>query len=191
MSAGYVKLWASILDSSIWEQPDHVRLVWISMLAMADRHGVVNASVGGVSHAARISRPKTADALRILSEPDEDSKDQSYDGRRIESRPSGGWLILNHGKYRESPLDTPEAIANRDRQAKHRAAQAKALRHVMSRYTGDGDGDGSLNTTGGAEKPTTFQDAPPDPCRTFNDASNTPATMTPKVKKSVGHKNCC
>ena len=171
--AGYTKLFSSILASSVWNEPDHVRLVWITLLCMCDKRGIVDASVGGISHQARVSRNNTKLALDALMSPDPDSKNPEHDGRRIEARPSGGYIILNYLNYRDGVIEGPEAESNRERQARYRATHP--LRNVRSRYTGDGDG--SPNTTGGAEKPTTFH-APPDPLRTFNDASNTPATMT-------------
>ena len=31
----FVKLYGSIIHSSIWSEPDHVRIVWLTMLAMS------------------------------------------------------------------------------------------------------------------------------------------------------------
>lgn len=51
----YAKLFGSIVHSTIWREPDYVRLLWITMLALADKHGNVWASVPGLSDAARIT----------------------------------------------------------------------------------------------------------------------------------------
>ena len=53
--SGYTKLFGSILDSTVWATPATVRVVWITMLAMADEHGVVSASVGGLARRAVVS----------------------------------------------------------------------------------------------------------------------------------------
>ena len=52
--SGYTKLHSNIIHSTIWRAPNHVRLVWITMLALCDRDGVVEASVPGLADAARV-----------------------------------------------------------------------------------------------------------------------------------------
>jgi hypothetical protein len=49
MSVTFTKLFSSITESTVWDEPDRVRLVWITMLAMADKHGRVWASVPGLA----------------------------------------------------------------------------------------------------------------------------------------------
>lgn len=99
MAGSFVKIYQTILDSSIWLEPDHVRLTWLTMLAMADQDGVVTASVGGLAHRARVSKEQCAAALEVLSAPDADSKDPANEGRRI-GKVDDGWFIFNHEKYR-------------------------------------------------------------------------------------------
>lgn len=96
---GYTKLFASILDSTIWRESDKTRILWITMLAMADRNGVVESSVPGLADRARLSRADTDAGLAALMAPDIDSRTKEHEGRRIEQI-DGGWLILNHAKYR-------------------------------------------------------------------------------------------
>lgn len=97
---GYTKLFSSILASTIWREPNHVRLVWITLLAMADKDGVCEASVPGLADLARVPITDCEDALRTLAAPDAYSRTSDHDGRRIEPV-DGGWLLLNHSKYRE------------------------------------------------------------------------------------------
>jgi hypothetical protein len=68
------------------------------MLAMADKHGHVAASVPGLATRARVSLEKTIAALARLSEPDEWSRSKEFDGRRIDVE-AGGWVIINYTKY--------------------------------------------------------------------------------------------
>lgn len=113
----YVKLHGTILDSSVWMESASTRIVWITMLAMADQHGVVQASVGGLAHRARVTRAECEEAVRCFTSPDPDSRDGTT-GERIEAVP-GGWMILNHANYRD--IRTKEQIQIAARVAKHRA----------------------------------------------------------------------
>jgi hypothetical protein len=96
----FTKLFSSITSSSIWRAPNEVRLVWITMLAMADKDGEVWASVGGLADLARVSRQECLSALHALLSPDEDSRTKEHDGRRLEEI-DGGWRLLNYKKYRD------------------------------------------------------------------------------------------
>ena len=97
---GYTKLFSDILASTIWDEPNSVRIVWITMLAMADRDGMVGASVPGLAHLARVTTEECTNALAVLSSPDPASRTQDHEGRRIASV-DGGWCILNYEKHRE------------------------------------------------------------------------------------------
>ena len=99
MSGGYTKLFASITDSTIWQASDATRIVWITMLSMADQHGYVGASVPGLANRARVNLQDCLTALETLSTPDEWSRTPDFEGRRI-TVVDGGWVLLNHAKYR-------------------------------------------------------------------------------------------
>jgi hypothetical protein len=77
------------------------------MIAMADRHGRVYASVPGLAHRARVTVDECKEALRTFEEPDEDSRTKEFEGRRILAF-EGGWELLNHAKYRA--IQNDEAI---------------------------------------------------------------------------------
>ena len=100
MSVGYTKLFGSIIGSTVWREPDHVRLVWITMLALKDRDQVVEASLPGLADFARVPLERCVEALEVLKAPDPYSRSKEFDGRRIEEI-DGGWRILNGEKYRE------------------------------------------------------------------------------------------
>lgn len=97
---GFVKLYSSILESSIWTEDSDTRIVWITMLAMADSQGYVDAAVSGLARRANVSLPKCKEALSKLEAPDEYSKSAAYAGRRIQ-KVERGWIILNYQEYRE------------------------------------------------------------------------------------------
>jgi hypothetical protein len=97
---GYTKLFHSILASTIWRADDKTRIVWITLLAMADRHGICEGSVPGLADFARVSIPDCRAALAALMAPDEESRSKECEGRRIEEI-EGGWRLINHAKYRQ------------------------------------------------------------------------------------------
>lgn len=97
--SGYTKLFNSILASTIWRADDKTRIVWITLLAMADRHGIAEASIPGLADFARVSIPDCERALAELAAPDTYSRSHEHDGRRIEAI-DGGFRLLNHAKYR-------------------------------------------------------------------------------------------
>lgn len=97
--SGYTKLFNSILASTIWREDDKTRIVWITLLAMADRYGVAEGSVPGLADFARVSVDDCRAALEKLMAPDSDSRSHEFEGRRI-AKVDGGWQILNHQKYR-------------------------------------------------------------------------------------------
>lgn len=98
--AGYTKLFASLLASTIWRENDKVRIVWITLLAMANQRGIAEGSIPGIADLARVSVEDCEKALARLQEPDRYSRSPDHDGRRVRAV-DGGFLVLNHAKYRE------------------------------------------------------------------------------------------
>ena len=117
---GFTKLFSSILTSTIWREDDKTRIVWITMLALSDWHGIVNASVPGLAAVANVSLEECQHALKNLSSPDEFSRTKEHDGRRIEAI-DGGWHILNYVKYRElgKAVDRAEYLKMKQREHRH------------------------------------------------------------------------
>lgn len=99
MSFTFTKLFSSITESTVWCEPDPIRIVWITMLAMADRQGRIWASIPGLANRARVSIPDCEAAVTRFLAPDTYSRTPDHEGRRIEAI-DGGWLLLNHDKYR-------------------------------------------------------------------------------------------
>lgn len=126
MTGNFVKLYGTILDSSIWGEPHATVRLWITMLAMADQNGAVNASVGGLARRANLTREECDAALTTLLSPDPDSKSPEHEGRRIEAI-EGGWLVLNHRAYRDLRTDKQIEVAERQRRFRERHANDAAL----------------------------------------------------------------
>lgn len=98
--SGYTKLFSSLLDSTVWQESKETRLVWVTMLVMKDRRQVVEASVPGLAKRAGVSIEEAEAALERLRSPDQYSRTQENEGRRIKDV-EGGWIILNGEKYRD------------------------------------------------------------------------------------------
>lgn len=113
MSGGFTKLFSSIVTSTIWQEDDKTRIVWITLLALADAQGRVEGSVPGLAHVAHVGLGECEHALERLSSPDPYSRTKDFEGRRIEAI-DGGWQILNYAKYRERR--DPEARREYQRQ---------------------------------------------------------------------------
>ena len=117
--SGFTKLFNSILASTIWREDSSTRLVWITMLAMADRRGVVEASVPGLADFARVPVQECRAALERLAAPDPDSRSQTREGRRIETI-QGGWLLINFAEYRNKLSADERREYNRIKKAESR-----------------------------------------------------------------------
>ena len=116
----YTKLFQSILASSIWSEDDQTRIVWITLLAMADKHGEVHASVPGVARLAGVPIAATETALQRFLSPDPYSRTPDNEGRRLLPM-EGGWRIANHAKYRLMASREDEKTKTAARVAAHRA----------------------------------------------------------------------
>jgi len=109
---GWSKLYNTIVLSSIWSEDDHTRLLWITMLALADSKDCVWASVPGLAKAANIPLDSCLKAIKVLSEPDPYSRSKEFEGRRIKII-DGGWFILNRRKFIEQDYEDKRREYNR------------------------------------------------------------------------------
>lgn len=115
---GYTKLFSSILMSSIWEEPTETRIVWVTLLALADQHGHVDGTPKSLARVARVSLKDCQRALTAFLNPDPEDRSGVDNGRRI--RPEqGGWLIINHAAYRHRM--SAEERRERDKLRKRKA----------------------------------------------------------------------
>jgi hypothetical protein len=118
----FTKLFNSILDSTIWQEPPATKLVWITLLAMADRNGDVHASIPGLAKRAGVTLEECESALECLRSPDKYSRTKDHEGRRIREM-DGGFTLLNHGKYRALLSAEERKEYNRKKQAEYRASK--------------------------------------------------------------------
>lgn len=154
----YAKLFGKILDSSIWLEPDPIRIVWFTFLAAMDEHGFCSfAAPGNVASRARVSLDDANTAIEKFQAPDPYSSDPDNEGRRIERVP-GGWIVLNAGKYRETATRAESQRKTNDR--------VRRFREKKRCGNGDETPCNAAETTGNAhatpsEAYTNAKDIPP------------------------------
>jgi len=139
--AGWIKLDKGIIHSTVWREPDHVRLVWLAMLIMAESDGVVTASLPGLADSARVPIDKCKDALDRLSDPDEYSRTPDNEGRRIK-RVDDGWFLFNYDAYRKTDRTATE---------RQRRRRARLKDDDVTRDTGVTGRDRALHTVTGRD----------------------------------------
>lgn len=129
----FVKLDCGILTSTIWDDYD-ARMIFLTALLMAEPrefqepvpqihvrklentgwsappgwYGFVPAAGSGiVRRAGGMSIEDGLNALERLGAPEQESRSQEHDGRRL-IRVNGGFLVLNYEKYRERDYTAAE-----------------------------------------------------------------------------------
>ena len=176
----FTKLVSSILTSSIWTEDDHTRLVWITMLALADREGYVGASIPGLASVARVPIESAAAAIKKFLSPDPYSRSTAFGGRRIEEA-IGGWLILNYAEYRRRSTAKDRVEYKREYQREYmrdvRQTCSNNVQHVSNSLVSCIKKEGSMAVKEGMQGEGDVVSQPPDP-----DFSNPPPDPSPKKR---------
>lgn len=118
----FVKIYGSIIRSTVWQTAPHVKLTWLTMLILADADGRVEASVPGLANTAGVTLAQCEEALDLFMRPDKYSRTKEHDGRRIREIP-GGWLVLNHKLYRDTRTRTQQQAVERKQRQRAKARQ--------------------------------------------------------------------
>lgn len=202
---GYTKLFQSLVTSSLWTESDRTRIVWITILAMADKHGEIQASVPGLARLAGVPVEDCEKAIELFLSPDRHSRTPDHDGRRIE-KIYGGWAILNHAKYRAmaSDADRREQAAERKRRQRDREESrlvtpshgASATCHAQvtpshasvtpDRAKADTEAKAEADTKAQQENPLTPLQGEPAPAVAEVQNANSATTTTPAPEKPQG-----
>lgn len=128
MNGGFTKLFSSIVTSTIWQEPHTTRIVWITMLAMADINGRVLASIPGLAHTAGVTIEECEAALKTFLNPDPYSRTKTDEGRRIKEV-EGGWVLVNYASHRSKFRSVDRRDYFRQYQAQRRAKQKLLTPH--------------------------------------------------------------
>ena len=129
----YTKLHKEMLDSTIWLEELHVKVVWITMLAMRDERHEVQASIPGLAKRAGVTLEQCQESLEKFMAPDPHSRSKEYDGRRIEPI-RGGWVLLNGDYYqkRQSSEERRLYMRNYMRDKRQKERENEINPHVNS-----------------------------------------------------------
>jgi hypothetical protein len=90
MSVTFTKLFSSITASTVWCESSDTRVVWITMLAMADKHGRVWASIPGLAKEAAVPLAACRVAIDKFLSPDHDSRTKVKVGGDSSTTPNTG-----------------------------------------------------------------------------------------------------
>jgi hypothetical protein len=102
--ADFTLLHGSLLNSSLWVTgTKEVRILWVTMMAMKDKDGVVNSSFLGLVDRSKLTKEECEQALGVLMSPDPDDTSGVDNGIRVKEVPGRGWFLVNHERYRYSP----------------------------------------------------------------------------------------
>ena len=119
----FAKIFAQIFDSSI--AGDYVvRHVFMDLLVLADRDGVVDMTLDAISRRTNVPEEMVAHAIKELMKPDRKSRSHQVDGCRIiaiDSHRDWGWQIVNYEHYRNIKDEEARRTYFRDKQRAHRA----------------------------------------------------------------------
>jgi hypothetical protein len=151
---GFVKLDSGMLDSTLWMARTQ-REIFITALLMAEPYelevsaaqievnslketgfmvppgwyGFVPAAGVGIIARALVAQKEGLDALEALGSPEELSRSQDFDGRRL-VRVDGGYIVLNYMKYRDRDYTT----ADRSRRYRERKKLRESHRDVTASH---------------------------------------------------------
>lgn len=124
----YVKLFRSILTSTVWMEPNHILRTWLTLLLLCDSEGYVNISIPGIAKEAHITVDECRDALAKLEAPDPESQHKEEEGRRI-IRIGGdvpAWHVVNYLHYRKLRDENQKREYMREYQKEYRRKRKSA-----------------------------------------------------------------
>lgn len=102
-SGGYTPLFSSVFSGSLYgKYPDTA--AWIFLLALADKHGVVDSTPEYISGVTGMPLADLLGCIARFLEPDPKSRSPENQGRRlvlVDPSRAWGWRIVNFAKYRE------------------------------------------------------------------------------------------
>lgn len=135
----YGKVFASMYDGTLATKgPWQALVTFQQMIVLADRDGVVDMTADAISRRTSLPIEIINRGIAELSKPDDESRSQVEDGRRIvllEEHRTWGWQIVNYAKYAALRSAEERRDYMRVAQAEHRAkvkAAAELSKNVMT-----------------------------------------------------------
>lgn len=120
----YGKIFDSFFDSSIMDEPLHVRYALQCLIGLADAEGFVDMTVTALARRIGLSVEQTQDAIERLSSPDPLSRSSAEEGRRlVPIRDSYGWKLVNYEHYRAMAKESDRREYMRRYMAEYRSKE--------------------------------------------------------------------
>ena len=123
MTPSWCPIHSGIVDSSIWEEDPLVLKVFIGMLSIKDSAQMVWMDSYKLARRIHMEHEVVLRALSVLTAPDKRRADQEHEGRRLEAREDGWWVINGEKYYDQMRIDQKRARDRRS-QANRRARLA-------------------------------------------------------------------
>src|SRR6185503_3861616 len=120
---GYTKLFQSIITSTIWQEDNNCRVLWVTILALKDHDHICRATIPGLAKICNLSIEETERYMDKFQQPDKYSRSQKDDGRRIR-RVDDGWFVINGEDYDNKLKHLERQDYIRDKVREHRAKKA-------------------------------------------------------------------
>lgn len=128
----FAKIFSQIFDSSI--SGDYVvRHIFMDLLVLADRDGVVDMTLDAISRRTNVPEEIVSHAICELMKPDTKSRSDNEEGRRIvplDSHRDWGWQIVNFQHYRNIRDEESRRAYFRDKKREYRAAKSTGVHSV-------------------------------------------------------------
>jgi hypothetical protein len=130
----FTKLFPEILTSTIWQEPNDCKVLWFAILALKGPDQICRATIPALAQIASISIDDCKRYMTKFQEPDEYSRSQEHEGRRLE-QVEGGYLVLNGERYQyeRSRLERKEYI--RQKVSEHRARNSHVNKRKQMKTT--------------------------------------------------------
>jgi hypothetical protein len=128
----WIPLWASTVDSTLWEEEPDTRVMFLTLLMLRDPDQVVRLPLRVLAKKANLDGNreqaylKAEEALKVLEEPDRHSlESQEHEGRRIK-RVEDGWFVINGQKYDDEMRELYSRMRKTKKQRERREAARAA-----------------------------------------------------------------
>jgi len=123
----YVKLFVSLLDSTMWLKPPEIVKAWIGFLLKKDQDGIVRGAVPGLAQSFALPIEAVERAIADFTSPDPYSTTPDHEGRRLFAIP-GGWQVVNADLYRD--MGSVEDRRKKDNERQQRKRERDTSRPV-------------------------------------------------------------
>lgn len=116
----WTPIFRDILTSSVWANDSDTRIVWFTLLLLADPEGCVPCAIPGLALAAHVPLPAVRAAVERFLAPDPDSRSEGHEGRRLKVV-ERGFQILNFEEHARRAQAEAEKARKRAWARAHRA----------------------------------------------------------------------